>query len=139
MRGRDAVRALLRARGCPDSVVSGGLPGLVDAWDAVVRAVEGGYALTLDDYLNDMDLRDLIAAAVDVARPDERVLASSTLAIADTRLLSHTVDSPCLWGDDIALEEGLDPEREWWYFRRPTRPGEQLREDLDAWGLRNER
>ena len=138
MSGPDAVRALLRARGCPQPVVAGGLPGLIDGWDAVVRSVEDGYAFTLDDYLNDMDLRDLIAAAVHVALPDERGEVSAALAIADTRLRAHTTESPCLWGDDIAVEDALDPEREWWYFRRPTRAGHQLREDLERWGLRNE-
>ena len=134
----DAVRALLRARGCPDRVVTGGLPALIDRWDAVVLSVEEGYGFTLDDYLNDMDLRDLIAAALHVADPGQRDSVGTALEIADTRLRAHTVDCGCLWGDDIALEEDLAPQREWWYFRRPTRPGDQLRDDLEMWGLRNE-
>ena len=135
MMTRDAVRALLQARGCPATVVQAGLAGLVDAWEAVVRQVEDGYPLTLDDYLNDMDLRDLVAAACDVAMPDELAAVSARLASADTRHRAHTEDAPCLWGEDIAEEDGLDPTREWWYFRRPVRPGESLREDLATWGL----
>lgn len=131
----DAVRVLLMARGCPESVVNAGLPGLVDAWDNVVRSVERGYELTLDDYLNDMDLRDLIAAAFHASLPDESARVADLLAAADARFRDRTVDSACLWGVDIASEEGLDPAREWWYYRRPVRPGDQLQEDLEGWGL----
>lgn len=135
MTANDPVRALLSARGCPAHVVSAGLPGLVEAWEGIVSAVEAEYALTLDDYLNDMDVRDLLMAALDVASMAERQAVSDRLTHADARLLAHTEPCACLWGDDIAADEGLDPTHEWWYFRRPTRPGESLREDLTTWGL----
>lgn len=131
----DAVERLLLARGCPPHIVAAGLAGLVDVWSEIVVAIEGGYALTLDDYQNDMDLRDLIAAAMDVASPDAREAVAERLTSADARCLAQTTPTGCLWGDDIAAEEGLDASREWWYYRRPTRPGDALADDLVAWGL----
>jgi hypothetical protein len=131
----DPVRALLNARGCPPHIVDSGLPGLVEAWSDVVSMVEGEYELTLDDYLNDLDLRDLIAAALEVADVPARIAVAQELNDADAHFRDFTEDAPCLWGDDIAAEEGLDPAREWWYYRRPIHPGDQLREDLDSWGL----
>ena len=131
----DAVERLLLARGCPPHIVAAGLAGLVDVWSEIVVAIEGGYALTLDDYQNDIDLRDLIAAAMDVASPEARAAVEERLTSADSRCLAQTTPTGCLWGDDIAAEEGLDASREWWYYRRPTRPGDALADDLVAWGL----
>ncbi|MBK8250351.1 MAG: hypothetical protein IPK85_23590 [Gemmatimonadetes bacterium] len=131
----DAVQRLLEARGCPAPIVAAGLPGLVSMWSEIVATIESGYPLTLDDYLNDMDLRDLLAAAIAVAGPEGPREVEERLTSADARFRAQTMPSPCLWGDDIADEEGLDAEREWWYYRRPTRPGEALSEDLQTWGL----
>lgn len=131
----DPVRALLLARGCPPAVIERGLQGLVGSWEDVVTSVERGYALTLDDYQNDMDLRGLLAAAVHVATDADTAIVRDRLTSADQLLMTHTVTCPCLWGDDIAEEEGLDAGESWWYFRRPTRPGPQLEEDLATWRL----
>lgn len=131
----DPVRSLLRARGCPPDVVDGGLVGLQRSWTAIVESIAAGYELTLDDYLNDMDLRDLLAAAQDVAAADELEAVREEIVRADAEHFALTVPCRCLWGDDIAEEDGLDPEREWWYYRRPITMGDQLRDDLVAWGL----
>lgn len=131
----DPVRSMLQARGCPPEVVDGGLPGLERSWTGIVDSIAAGYDLTLDDYLNDMDLRDLLAAAQDVAGPEELEAVRESIVRADSEHLSLTVPCGCLWGDDIAEEDGLDREREWWYFRRPVEMGDQLREDLTTWGL----
>ena len=74
----DVVRRLLIDRACPEDVVEGGLPGLVDRYEAIVRSVEEGYAFGLDDYLNDMDLRDLVAAGEVEITQRGRVVDPST-------------------------------------------------------------
>ena len=128
----DPVREFLRARGCPDHVVRGGLEGLVADWERVAQAVEQGYPLdTLDDYLNDMDVRELIAEAM-VAVPKSLVDArAARLGAADARIRAALIPSGrCLWGEAIATSRGWKPAREWWYFMRPARPGPGLRADL---------
>jgi hypothetical protein len=60
----DPVREYLRRSGAPYSVVARGLRGLVENWERVVTQVVEGYNLSLDDYLNDMDTRQLLSNAL---------------------------------------------------------------------------
>ncbi|MEO7966981.1 MAG: hypothetical protein ABIT38_24040, partial [Gemmatimonadaceae bacterium] len=59
----------------------------------------------------------------------------SQVAEIDDRLRAATLPSPSLWGSDVEAEEGHSPEREWWYYRRPILLSDDLREELEAWGL----
>ena len=68
----DPVRDYLRKSGAPHSVVTRGLRGLVENWERVVQQVLEGYPLTLDDYLNDMDGRQLLANALELAPAEVR-------------------------------------------------------------------
>ncbi len=133
MTANDPVREFLARRGCPEDVVSGGLQGLVADWERSVQQVEAGYPLGLDDYLNDLDGRQLLEDALDVASDIERVTATSRIQAADARMRSgvRPVDE-CLWGSRVAAAEGWTPERNWWYFSVPLKPGPLLQEDLDA-------
>jgi len=74
----DSVRALLRARGAAEHVVSGGADRLVAGWRKFVEQVEAGYPFGLDEYCNDLDIRSLIEAtglAPLVADEDSRLRA----------------------------------------------------------------
>ncbi len=135
MTEHDAVRQLLTDRGCPEELVRGGLPMLAEKWAAVVASVEGGYPFGLDDYLNDMDLRDAIAGALAVATPDEKAGVTSTVDALDRRLQAASAASACLWGEDVEEDDGLDPRREWWYYVRPLQLNEDFAAELAAWGL----
>jgi hypothetical protein len=126
----DAVHTYLISRGCAPLIVRRGLGGLLEQWSGIVAAVERGRDMTLDEWLNDMDLRDILAGAMAAATPHERRAAAMRLDEADDRFRSMTVLSPCLWGDDIAQTNSWRAEWQWWYFRRPTLPGPILREDL---------
>jgi len=131
MAARNPVQDYLRKRGCAEHVVRGGLAGLLERWERVVDEVAAGYPLGLDDYLNDMDGRELIAAVLQLAAPRERAAAAPRLAAADERLRGLVAAAPgCLWGAGAAKEHGWTPERQWWYFTSPLHPGAQLRRDL---------
>jgi hypothetical protein len=72
----ESVKQTLEARGAPPHVIQGGGDGLIAGWRRFVAQVEQGYPLGLDEYRNDLDLRELIAAAGldrDVAAEDERL------------------------------------------------------------------
>src|SRR5688500_16956128 len=60
----EAVTQYLKGRGVPDDVAESGLEGLVSAWERTASQVQAGYPLGLDDYLNDVDGRQLIEEAV---------------------------------------------------------------------------
>ena len=82
------------------------------------------HPLGLDDYLNDLDVRQLIEDAWDHAGAAERRALEPRLIAADERMraLVHPV-AECLWGDRVARREGWSAEANWWYFSLPRRPG----------------
>ena len=128
----DPVREFLRERGAPDHMVEGGLDGLLDYWDTVVEDVTMEYPLGLDDYLNDMDTRELIEGAIEVAPPRERAAALSRVQETDGRLREMVEPAGrCLWGEDMEREEGWSAETNWWYYNKPRHPGPDLKEDLE--------
>lgn len=132
----DPVTEYLAERGVAPRVVEAGLGGLADRWEAIVDALESDYDLTLDDWLNDMDLRDILAGALEVAPDAARTAVSAQVAEADRRFLAGTLPTAApLWGEEIAAEEGHDPARQPWFFRRPKRPGPDLAAALEEAGL----
>jgi hypothetical protein len=129
---KDPVRDYLRERGCGEHVVEGGLEGLVESWEQTVRQVEDGYSLTLDDYLNDLDGRQLIAEALIVASDQQRAAINARLTGADEKMRSLTEPAKfCLWGEEVADEEGWTAEENWWYFARPIKAGAEFLAEID--------
>ena len=131
----DRIRQYLRRRGCAPSVVKGGLEGLVGYWESLVQAVEEGYDLTFNDYVNDMELRDVMQGALEAALLDERQKAEQRLAVLDRRFRDLTVECPPVIGAKAARENGHDPVEHWWYFRRPKTPAPDFEEELREAGI----
>jgi hypothetical protein len=130
----DPVREYLRQRGASYSVITNGLRGLVDNWERVVAEVEAGYDRPFDDYLNDLDGRQLLANALEIAPEEVREAYAERIAAADARVKAVTRPSArCLWGQIVADEEGWKPDRNWWYFLLPTAPGPKLAAELAGW------
>jgi hypothetical protein len=129
----DPVREFLKQQGAPYGVITSGLRGLVENWERVVAQVIDGYDLPLDDYLNDMDGRQLLENALDVAPEELKQAVISRVHDADMRVRLNLVPAGrCLWGGIVAADEGWRPERNWWYFEKPRNPGPRLREELDS-------
>ncbi|MDX2192320.1 MAG: hypothetical protein NW201_03130 [Gemmatimonadales bacterium] len=126
-----AARAVawLRERGAAAHVVAGGLAGLLERWERLVRAVEDVYADDLDELLNDLDTRELLDGAL-VAAAEADMVVDARLAALDRRYRAATEPCACLWGADVAASEGWTPASAWWYFRRPRVPGPALAADL---------
>lgn len=132
MRGKDQAVEFLRRHGCPEHVVRGGLRGLMENWQEVVRSVEEGYSLGLDDYLNDMDGRQLLDEALHVLPAADRKPWLRQIRQADAKM--QTLVQPvgrCLWGDETAKQEGWTARKNWWYFSRPIRAGENLLAEIE--------
>jgi hypothetical protein len=130
----DPVRHYLIERGVRTDLVDDGLAGLVERWARIVEEVARGYQLTLDDYVNDMDIRDIIGGALAVAPPAGREAIEAALASADQKLLAATIPSPSLQNLEDP-ENSWNPENppspdRWWYARRPRRAGPTLTADL---------
>jgi hypothetical protein len=117
----DEVRRLLIEKGCPIPVIERGMAGLVESWEQVVQSVERGYSLTLDDYLNDLDARQLLEEALAVASPAEHINFELRIQQADDLMKGLTRRaSVCLWGDELAEEEGWNSKKNWWYYACPV-------------------
>lgn len=131
----DRVRQYLRRRGCTPSVVKGGLDGLLSHWESVVSAVAEGYDLTMPDYQQDMELRDVLQGALEVTGTDERQRATRRIEKLDRRFRELTVECGPIAGEEAARENGHDSTDQWWFFRRPRRPGPDFEEELREAGL----
>jgi hypothetical protein len=131
----DRVRQYLRRRGCTPSIVKGGLEGLVSHWESVVQAVEEGYDLTFEDYRSDVELRDVLAGALEVVQSTVRSGVEKKLEPLDARFRELTVECGPVCGEDAARENGHDPNDHWWFFRRPRRPAPDFEEELREVGL----
>jgi hypothetical protein len=131
MTHHDAVSDYLAKRKVAPHVIGLGLAGLIADWERVTDEIADGYGLGLDDYLNDLDLRQIlhdVQRDVPVAWTDA---LTKRLQAADRHARTHLVPQPtCLWGDSVAKRYGWTAAENWWYFHRPRRPGAELAEDL---------
>ena len=132
MQGKDPVGEFLRKRGCPEHVIRGGLRGLAESWEEVVRSVEEGYGLGLDDYLNDMDGRQLLDETLAIAPAEVKKTCLKRIRQADSKMQKLVRPAGrCLWGDETARQEGWTLKKNWWYFSRPIEAGEDLLAEIE--------
>lgn len=122
MTGRDAgsLEDFLREEGAPNSVVQGGLEVLLAGWERTVTAVEAGYSGDYEDYLGDLDGRQLLAQALERVTREQAEFVMARLGALDARMRAATTPvARCLWGMIVADEEGWSPDDNWWYYARP--------------------
>ena len=122
------VREFLKSSGYPEHVVEGGLGRLISNWEDTVRAVLNRQISDTDEYLNELDGRQIIhdvCANVPEALTPEM---SGRLEKADSAFRSIVRRSPhSLWGDRNARDNGWTAEANWWYFtERPSGANSEL-------------
>jgi len=133
----DPIRRFLSARGVADHVVEEGIEGLMAAWEHTAAAIEDGYSLTLDDYLNDLDARQCLEIVLSTM-PDPDGPLLDRLRAADARVRAATVPArQCVWG--AGGSRGWTERRNWWYFVIPRAPGGDLADDLAREGFAGDR
>ena len=119
-RGAGGLEEFLRGEGASDRVVQGGLDVLLAGWERTVAAVEARYGAGYEDYLNDLDGRQLLAQALERVTADQAAMVAGRLAALDDRMRAATTPvARCLWGSIVAEEEGWNSEANWWYYARP--------------------
>ena len=113
------IQAYLRENGYPEHIVRDGRAGLVRRWREFVEQVERGYALGLEDYRNDLDIRGILqivgAESPDVIKVDERLRV--LLVPAKQRVWESAPGEP------------------FWDYGYPRNAGEELRNGLTEEGL----
>jgi hypothetical protein len=129
----DPVREYLQEKGCSRKVIEGGLPDLIESWESICASVIKGYRLGLDDYLNDMDVRQLLAESLGVATTQQREAVSHRLQEADDAVKAALESAgKCLWGDEVAEEEGWSARKNWWYFSKPKKAAAELLAEIES-------
>jgi hypothetical protein len=129
----DPVREFLRDKGCAQHVVSRGLEGLVGDWEETVESIAQGYEFGLDDYLNDLDGRQLIEEVMAINEVPNRLKYGDRVRRADERMrkLVRETDE-CLWGNAAAKRHRWSADKNWWYFSVPKTAGPELLVDLNS-------
>jgi hypothetical protein len=109
------------------------LEDLVNRW-AQIAAHAATYNLMLDDWLNDLDLRDIIGRRLSQTPDALTPEIEARLTSADAVFRAATLESnQSLWGPTAGGEH--HPSRQWWYFRYPSTPGPSMRRDLETAGV----
>jgi len=113
----DPVREYCRRRGYAEHVIEGGMRYLVESWEYVVQSVVNREIQFQDDYLNDMDGRQILEEVVTVATSEQKTEFFDRIEIADRRFLDVAVPTAdSLWGNVNARKHGWTREKHWWYF-----------------------
>jgi hypothetical protein len=87
---------------------------LIGRWE---RIAAQPVALNDDDWLNDVDVRQLLH---DLSRT-ERAPYRERLRTADAAFKAATLPvRTCLWGEANARRHGWTRRRNWWYYRIPA-------------------
>jgi hypothetical protein len=104
----------------------------VTRWAKIVESLERGWRFDLDDWLNDMDLRQIIHDGWPLYEPDEKAAVEAKIKRADSFFLLHTVDAgKCLWGRKTAKREKWSAKTNWWYFRKPRKAEPDFIEEVE--------
>jgi hypothetical protein len=108
------------------------LQELIDQWAGFARELERQeYTFDLDNWLNDVDVRELILEALPMFSREEMGDHALKLDEADRAFMAATRDfKRCVWGSGTARKEHWDARKNWWYFRTPTRSNGQLEDEL---------
>ena len=90
-----------------------------------------GYTFDLDNWLNDVDVRELVLEALPMFGREELGELGSALEQADRAFMAATRShKKCVWGSTTARRERWTPEKNWWYFRTPRRSNASLEDEL---------
>lgn len=105
---------------------------MLGRWSALVREIEVGYTMTVDDYTNDLTSRDWLDLVLDRVTDRMRQRVEGDLEPLDRRYRDATVDDG---GTALAHFFRVDTKGGWWWRRRPTLLTGELAEDLRRAGV----
>jgi hypothetical protein len=108
------------------------LRDLIDQWAELTSGLETqDYTFDLDNWRNDVDVRELILEALPMFSREEMGDHALKLDAADKAFTASTrVFKKCVWGHGTQKKENWTPQTNWWYFRTPIRSNGQLEDEL---------
>ena len=104
----------------------------IDQWAEFVTDLERkDYTFDIDNWRNDVDVRQLILEALPMFSREEMGDHALKLDAADKTFTANTrVFKKCVWGHGTQKKENWTPQTNWWYFRTPVRSNGQLEDEL---------
>jgi hypothetical protein len=110
----------------------GELRDLIEQWAGFASDLaRKNYTFDLDNWLNDVDVRELILEALPMFSRDDMGELTQKLDDADKTFMAATKPlNRCAWGGGTAKKEKWTPQKNWWYFRSPLRSNAQLEDEL---------
>ncbi len=122
------VRVFLQSRGLADETIEAGVEGLVARWEQAARDAEHErYPFGVEDWLNELDGRQLVAELAASLKGSLSSAQQARLADADARIEAVTEETPeCLWGERMAKRMKWTAKQQWWYWRRPRAVAEDF-------------
>ena len=108
------------------------LRDLIDQWSTFAGDLERkDYTFDLDNWRNDVDVRELILEALPMFSREEMGDHALKLDNADKAFMANTRDfKRCVWGHGTQRKEKWTAQKNWWYFRSPLRSNAQLEDEL---------
>ncbi len=108
------------------------LRDLIDQWAGFATDLaRKNYTFDLDNWLNDVDVRELILEALPMFDAEDLGEHALKLDNADKTFMEATrPHKRCVWGSGTARKEKWTAEKNWWYFRTPLRSNAQLEDEL---------
>lgn len=106
----------------------------IDQWSTFTIDLEKkDYTFDLDNWRNDVDLRELIQEALPMFSREE--IGDHTFKLDDADKTFMATTRPfrrCVWGTGTARKEKWTADVNWWYFRTPIRSNGQLEDELST-------
>ncbi len=104
----------------------------IDQWATFTTDLDKtGYNFDLDNWRNDVDVRQLIEEAQPMFSREELGDHALKLDGADKAFREATKDfKRCVWTGRTAKTENWTAVKNWWYFRTPRRSNGQLEDEL---------
>src|SRR5882724_9035557 len=96
---------------------------LIDQWAEFTSGLAvADYSFDLDNWRNDVDVRQLILEALPMFSREEMGDHALKLDAADKAFKDNTRDfKKCVWGHGTQKKENWSAQNNWWYFRTPIR------------------
>jgi len=110
----------------------GELRDQIDQWSTLVADFERkDYTFDIDNWRNDVDVRQLIEEALPMFSREEIGDHALKLDQADKAFMAGTrAFKRCVWGTGTAKKEKWTLQANWWYFRTPIRSNGALEDEL---------
>lgn len=74
-----------------------------------------------EEWVNDLDTREILQDLFDHV-PESRAGLAAVEAADKRFTASTTITDECEWGADNAARHGWAREKQWWYWRKPSKP-----------------